>query len=83
MCVCQQASQASSAVKNPLANAEFTGHACSIPGSGRSPGGGHGNPVQYFCLEILWTEEPGGMQSMGSRFRHDRATEHACVYVHI
>ena len=23
----------------------------SIPGSGRSPGGGHGNPVQYSCLE--------------------------------
>ena len=24
-----------------------------IPGSGRSPGGGHGNPVQYSCLENL------------------------------
>ena len=23
----------------------------SIPGSGRSPGGGHGNPLEYFCLE--------------------------------
>ena len=23
----------------------------SIPGSGRSPGGGHGNPLQYYCLE--------------------------------
>ena len=23
----------------------------STPGSGRSPGGGHGNPFQYFCLE--------------------------------
>ena len=23
----------------------------SIPGLGRSPGGGHGNPLQYFCLE--------------------------------
>ena len=23
----------------------------SIPGSGRSPGGGHGNPLQYSCLE--------------------------------
>ena len=27
------------------------GIAGSIPGSGRSPGGGHGNPLQYFCLE--------------------------------
>ena len=25
---------------------------CSIPGSGRSPGGGHGDPLQYSCLEI-------------------------------
>ena len=24
---------------------------CSISGSGRFPGGGHGNPLQYFCLE--------------------------------
>ena len=23
----------------------------SVPGWGRSPGGGHGNPLQYFCLE--------------------------------
>ena len=28
-----------------------TGDVGSIPGSGRSPGGGHGNPLQYFCLE--------------------------------
>ena len=27
------------------------GDLCSIPGSGRSPGGGHGNPLQYSCLE--------------------------------
>ena len=39
----------------------------SIPGSGRSPGGGHGNPLQYSCLEIPWTEEPGRLQSMGSQ----------------
>ena len=35
-------------VKNPLANA---GDAGSIPGSGRSPGEGNGNPLQYSCLE--------------------------------
>ena len=34
----------------------------SIPGSGRSPGEGHGYPLQYFCLENPWTEEPGGLQ---------------------
>ena len=31
------------------------GDAGSIPGSGRSPGEGNGNPLQYSCLEILWT----------------------------
>ena len=37
-----------SVVKNPPANAGDTG---LIPGSGRSPGEGNGNPLQYFCLE--------------------------------
>ena len=37
-----------SAVKNPLTNA---GDAGLIPGSGRSPGGGHGIPLQHSCLE--------------------------------
>ena len=37
----------------------------SIPGSGRSPGEGNGNPLQYSCLEIPWTEKPGRLQSMG------------------
>ena len=34
--------------KNPTANAEDVG---SIPGSGRSPGEGNGNPLQHSCLE--------------------------------
>ena len=33
------------------ANAGDIRDMCSIPGSGRSPGGGNGNPLQYFCLE--------------------------------
>ena len=37
--------------KNPPANAGDAGDVGSIPGSGRSPGGGHGNPLQYSCLE--------------------------------
>ena len=37
----------------------------SSPESGRSPGRGHGKPLQYSCLENLWTAEPGGLQSMG------------------
>ena len=40
-------------VKNPPANAGDTGDAGSIPGLGTSPGGGHGYPLQYSCLEDL------------------------------
>ena len=48
------------------------GAASSIPGSGRSPGEGYDNPLQYSCLRNPWTEEPGGLQSMRSwRVRHD------------
>ena len=38
-------------VKKPPANAGDIRDAGLIPGSGRSPGGGHGNPLQYSCLE--------------------------------
>ena len=38
-------------VKNPPANARDSRDVGSIPGLGRSPGGGHGNPLQYSCLE--------------------------------
>ena len=38
-------------VKNQLANGGDTGDLDLIPGSGRSSGGGHGNPLQYSCLE--------------------------------
>ena len=38
-------------VKNLLANAQDVREAGSIPGLGRSPGEGHGNPLQYSCLE--------------------------------
>ena len=38
-------------VKNLPANAEDVRDVDLIPGSGKSPGGGHGNPLQYSCLE--------------------------------
>ena len=38
-------------VKNPPANAGDVRDTDSIPGSGRSPGGGHGDPLQDSCLE--------------------------------
>ena len=40
------------------------GDRVSIPGLGRSPGEGNGNPLQILAWEIPWTEEPGGPQPM-------------------
>ena len=45
------ASQMVPVVKNPPANAGDKRDASSIPELGRSPGGGHSNPIQYTCLE--------------------------------
>ena len=42
---------ADSAVKNQPASAGDAGDTGSIPGLGKSPGGGNGNPLQYSCLE--------------------------------
>ena len=50
--------------KNLPAN---TGDVASILESGRSPGAGNGNPLQYSCQENPWKEEPGGLQSTGSQ----------------
>ena len=52
-------------VKNPPVNAGDLRDTGSIPGSGRVPGEGHGNPLQISCLGIPRTEEPGGPQSIG------------------
>ena len=53
------------------ASAYNVGDPGSIPGLGRSPGEGNGNPLQYSCLENP-VEEPGRLQSMGSqRVMHD------------
>ena len=59
-------SQVTLVVKYPPAYAGGWREVGSIPGLGRSPGGGHGNPLQYSCLENP-TEEPGGLQSIGSQ----------------
>jgi len=53
-----------SVVKNPPANAGDMG---SVPGLGRAPGGGNSKPLQYSCLEILWTEEPDNLQYIRSQ----------------
>ena len=46
-----QASQVALVIKNPSANAGGTRDMGSVPGLGRSPGGGKGYPLQYFGLE--------------------------------
>ena len=50
-CMCLVLIWVALVVKNPPANAGDTGDADSIPVSGRSPGIGNGNPLQYSCLE--------------------------------
>ena len=45
------ASQVALVVKNPPANAGGARDAGSIPGLGKSPGAGSGNPLQYSCLQ--------------------------------
>ena len=56
-------------VKNPPANVGDIRNAGLIPGSGRAPGGGHGNALQFSCLEnpmdrgAWWATVHGVMQS--------------------
>ena len=64
-------------INNPPANAGDTRDMGSIPGSGRCPGGGNGNPLQCSCLE-----NPQGQRSLvgygpwgRKRVGHDSATE--------
>ena len=68
------ASQVALVVKDSPANARDVRDAGLIPGSGRSPGGGHGNPLQYSCLKNPWTEEPARLQSIGSQTEITEAT---------
>ena len=58
-------------VKNPPANAGDARDKGSVPRWGRSPGGGHGNPHQYSCLEnpmdrgAWWAIESTGLHRVG------------------
>ena len=66
------ASQVTIVVKNPPAEAGDVRDAGSILGLGRSPGGGHATHSSILAWRIPWTEEPGGIQSIGSqRIQHD------------
>ena len=54
-------------VKNPPASAGDIRDAGWIPGWGRTPGGGHAPQSSILARRIPWTEEAGGLQSMGSQ----------------
>ena len=80
------ASQMTLVVKNLPANAGDIRDVGSIPGSGRSPGGGLDNSLQYSCWRIPWTEEPVGLQSIGSQKSQTqlkRLSWHACTHTGI
>ena len=58
--------------------AKAPGDAGSTPGSGRSPGGGHSNPLQYSCLENP-ADSPQGCKDLDMA----EATEHALTMLYI
>ena len=59
-------------VKNPPANGGDIRDVGLIPGLGRCPGGGHGNLLQYSCLENSMDRGDCGLQSTGlQRVGHD------------
>ena len=62
-------------VKNQAANTGHTGDPDLIPGLGRSPGGGHGNPPQYSCLKN--SMDRGTWQATVHRVTESDTTQHA------
>ena len=75
------ASQVALVVKNLPAKAGVLRDAGSIPGSGRSPGGEHGNPLQYSCLENpmdrgAWRKTVHGVTKSWTQLK--RFSTHAC-----
>ena len=66
-------------VKNLPANTGDIGNASLIPTSGKSPGEGHGNPLQYSCLE-----KSHGQRSLAgySPWGPKKSTDHTCTHTH-
>ena len=69
-------------VKNPPANAGDTGDTGSIPGSGRFPGGGNGNPLQYSSLKNL--TDRGAWRTTAQRVTksHMQLSTHTHTHTH-
>ena len=80
-----RASQSALVIKNPPANAGDRKDADSIPGLGGSPGVGHGNPLQYSCLENPMDREvwqATGHRVSKSQTRLKRVGMHAHTHTH-
>ena len=63
--------------KNPPAKGEDPGDTGLIHGLGRCPGGGNGNPLQYFCLENSMDREAWWVIVHGVE-KSWTSTDHAC-----
>ena len=87
MCVCTHiwGFPSGSGVQESTCNAGVKGDIGSIPGSGRSPGGRHGNPLQYSCLENpmnrgAWRATVHSITRSGTRLKG--LSTHIHVYIH-
>jgi len=74
---CTWASQVALVVKNPPANAGVSRDVGLIPGSGRSPGVGNGNPLQYSCLGNPKDREVHRVAKSQTQLKH--LSIHACT----
>ena len=91
---CVETPLCGSVVENSPANAGDARHAVSIPGSGRCPGEGNGNPLQYSCLENpmdrgAWQAAVVGLQIVGHNLTIDfhsaenkRVWDTTCLLTH-
>ena len=69
-------------VKKPPVHVRHSGDTGSIPGSGRSPGGGNDNPYSILAWRIAWPEEPGRLKPMWLQgVRPDRGTKQAHTHI--
>ena len=79
-----RASHVALEVKNALSNERDIRDLDSIPGLGKSPGGGHGNPLQYSCLENAmvrgaWWAKVHGVAKSWTQLK--RLSMHACKHL--
>ena len=75
------ASQMARVIKNPPANAGDARDTGSVPGSGRSPGVGNGNPLQYSCLENS-TDRGAKRATVYGVVKESEMTKHTCMHAH-